>query len=364
VNILALLTDGFGGQGGIARYNCDLVTAMAQRGGGGTRILVVPRQGNAPPDALPLGVRQFEPPATKRGYVLAAARAVIAGGPFDAIFCGHLHLAPLAAIIAGLLRVPLWLQLHGAEAWQPLARTRLWAARHATLITAVSRHTRRRFVQLTGIDPSRVRVLPNTVGESFTPGPKPAYLLDRHDLHGKRILLTVGRLAADERRKGHDKVIRALPELITADPDLVYLIVGEGDDRVRLEELARQNGVEHRVLFVGRVELPELVDYYRLADVFVMPSTQEGFGIVFLEAAATGLRLVGGNSDGSIDALADGAIGRAIDPADPGELAQAIRQALTAGMPDPAPVRRYRFDNFAGLVGDLTRTWLLRPARP
>src|SRR5205823_3247364 len=132
-------------------------------------------------------------------------------------------------LIAGLSRVPLWLQLHGAEAWEPLARTRLWAARRATLITAVSRHTRRRFLQLTGIDPSRVRVLPNTVDEGFTPGSRPDYLVNRHRLHGKKILLTVGRLAADERRKGHDTTIRALPELITADPDLVYLIVGEGD---------------------------------------------------------------------------------------------------------------------------------------
>src|SRR5205823_4389736 len=105
-----------------------------------------------------------------------------------------------------------------------------------------------------------------------------------------------------------------------------------------------------------------LADYYRLADIFVMPSTQEGFGIVFLEAAAAGLKLVGGNRDGSIDALADGVIGLAIDPSDPQELVRAIRQALTAGAPNPTQVRRYRFDNFAGLVADLTQTHLLRPA--
>ena len=361
--MLALVTDGFGGQGGIASYNRDLLTAIAQHGRDQSRVVVVPRQGKVAPSALPTGVRQLDAPATKPGYVLGAARVAMAEGPFDAIFCGHLHLAPLAAIVAGLLRVPLWLQLHGAEAWEPLAPSRLWAARRATLITAVSRHTRRRFLQLSGIDPSRIRVLPNTVGEGFTPGPKPAHLLDRHRLHGRKILLTVGRLSAEERRKGHDKVIRALPELISNHPDLVYLIVGEGDDRARLKDAASQNGVDDRVLLVGRVELPELADYYRLADVFVMPSTQEGFGIVFLEAAATGLSLVGGNRDGSIDALADGAIGLAIDPADPRELVLAIRQALAAGAPDPAQVRRYRFDNFAGLVADLTKTRLLCPAR-
>src|SRR2546423_8150309 len=119
-------------------------------------MVVLAGLGKAPPFELPAGVHQLEPPATKPGYVAAAARAAIAGGPFDAIFCGHLHLAAPAALIAGLSRVPLWLQLHGAEAWEPLARSRLWAARRATLITGVSRHTRRRFLQLTGIDPSRV----------------------------------------------------------------------------------------------------------------------------------------------------------------------------------------------------------------
>src|SRR5260370_1437039 len=207
----------------------------------------------------------------------------MSGAPFDAIFCGHLHLAPLAAIIAGLLRLPLWLQLHGAEAWEPLTRSRLWAARRATLITAVSRYTRRRFLQLTGIDPSRVRVLPNTVGEGFTPGPRSDHLLDWHDLRGKQILLTVGRLAAAERRKGHDKVIQALPELINSHPDLVYLVVGEGDDRARLEELARRNGVDHRVLFVGRAELPDLPNYYLLPPYFVNPNPPHRSPLLLLQ---------------------------------------------------------------------------------
>ena len=159
-------------------------------------------------------------------------------------------------------------------------------------------------------------------------------------MHGKRILLTVGRLAADERGKGHDRVIRALPALVAVDPDLVYLVIGEGDDRVRLEELARQTGVADHVRFTGRVPAAELADYYRLATVFVMPSHQEGFGIVFLEAAASGLTPIGGNRDGSSDALADGVIGIGIDPESQDQLIAAIRRVLSGDKANPAEVER------------------------
>src|SRR5262249_24101434 len=159
-------------------------------------------------------------------------------GPYDVVFCGHLHMAPLGAAIARLLGLPLWLQLHGVEAWGPIARTRRWAIARASLITAVSRFTRRQFLRRSGLDPARVRVLPNALEASFAPGPKPDYLLDRHQLRGRRVLLTVGRLAPDEGRKGHDVVVRTLPHLIAKHPDLVYLIAGEGRDRTRIADLA------------------------------------------------------------------------------------------------------------------------------
>jgi phosphatidylinositol alpha-1,6-mannosyltransferase len=149
-----------------------------------------------------------------------------------------------------------------------------------------------------------------------------------------------------------------LPRLVEKQPDAIYLVIGEGNDRSRLEGLARRLGLEHYVRFLGMIEQHELADYYRLADVFVMPSTQEGFGIVFLEAAASGLKLIGGKCDGGLDALADGAIGFAIDPASPDELLSAIVAALAGNGPDPIQVERFRTNNFAQLVCDLTRAYL------
>src|SRR5262249_8382702 len=263
--------------------------------------------------------------------------------------------APLAAVLARLAGAPLWLQLHGVEAWQPLSRAQRWAAQRARLVTAVSRHTRRQFLRFAGIDPGRIRVLPNTFDQAFSPGPKPEYLGDRYGLRDKHILLTVGRLAPDERRKGHDQVIEAIAMMRAERPNLVYVVAGRGDDRARLEGLARRRGIEDRVLFIGAVAQAELADHYRLADLFVMPSSQEGFGIVFLQAAACGRRLIGGNRDGSRDALADGAIGIAVDPTSSDELARAIADAIVGRGPDPADVRRFGFENFTlhvcGLAG-------------
>ncbi|HEY1796206.1 MAG TPA: glycosyltransferase family 4 protein [Stellaceae bacterium] len=358
MNILALVGDAFGGHGGIAQYNRDLFTAL-KVGGCAERIVVLPRQGRAGTPEPPDRVRQLGPRG-KSCYPLAALRAAVAEGPFDVMFCGHLNLAPLAAMVSRLIGVPLWLQLHGWEAWEP-TRAQAWAARHSTLITAVSRYTRRRFIRSVAIDPQRIRVLPNTVDEKFTPGPPPPSLVERYRLQGRRVLLTVGRLSPDERGKGHDKVIGALPQLIADHPDLVYLVVGDGGDRQRLAAAAKEGGVADHVLFAGAVASDELADHYRLATVFVMPSIQEGFGIAFLEAAGSGLIAIGGNRDGSVDPLADGAAGMIVDPTSPMQLVAAIESALAGQGPDPAQARRFRFENFGGHLRDLVTTHLLPP---
>src|SRR5712691_6628481 len=135
MNVLALVTDAFGGFGGIAQYNRDLFTALA---GGGARVVVLPRLGRVDQSALPPGVRQLVPRGSKLAYAAAALRAALAEGPHDVVFCGHLHLAPLAAVVARCIRRPLWLQLHGVEAWERPTPQRRWAAQRARLVTAVS----------------------------------------------------------------------------------------------------------------------------------------------------------------------------------------------------------------------------------
>jgi glycosyltransferase involved in cell wall biosynthesis len=143
--------------------------------------------------------------------------------------------------------------------------------------------------------------------------------------------LTVGRLSAEERYKGQDRVIGVLADLERSAGPVHYIVAGSGDDRPRLEELARASGVSRLITFAGFVPDEEIQDHYRLADVFVMPSTGEGFGIVFLEAMACGCPVIAGNRDGSVDALAHGELGRLVDPHSSEELLQALVETLGEG---------------------------------
>lgn len=345
MRVLALATDAFGAEGGIARFNRDLLGAVASMPEV-EHVDVLCRHAPRHPEAPPEKVVQASVGGSRAGYAVRVLARGVAGPRYDVVLCGHLHLAPVAEWAARLRRVPLWVQLYGIEAWQRPGRVRPRTMRRADLVTSISRYTRARFLEWADAEPERVRVLPCTVNGRFTPGPRPAALAERLGVAGRRIVLTVARIDRGDRYKGHEHVIEAMKRLAPQLPDLAYVIAGDGSDRPRLEQLARDLGVANRVHFAGQVRDSELLDYYRLADVFAMPSAKEGFGIVFLEAAATGLPVIAGNQDGSADPLADGAIGAMVPPGDADAIASAIEQALATPRPDPQRGRRFAFAAF------------------
>jgi phosphatidylinositol alpha-1,6-mannosyltransferase len=330
--MLALVTDAFGGHGGIAQYNRDFLRALADPGSEGmavSPITVLPR--HAPDQAAPpVGIQQMPQQPSRVAYTLNAL-ALACTRQVDLVFCGHLYMAPLAAAIARLKGAKLVVQTHGIEAWPQSSRLQRAALEQADLVLCVSRYTRAAVLRWAAIAPERVLVLPNTVDEAFTPGDGAA-LRAKWGLEGKRVLLTVGRMDARERYKGHDRVIRALPHLVAAGHDVIYVVVGEGDDVARLEALAIDTGVADRLRFVGAVSRGTLVDAYRMADLFVMPSTGEGFGIAFIEAMASGTPALGLALAGARDALADGELGITASEAD---LAATMTRLLARPKADP-----------------------------
>jgi phosphatidylinositol alpha-1,6-mannosyltransferase len=343
--MLALVTEAFGGRGGIAQYNRDLFGALAAAEAVSS-ITVLPRL--APdPVVAPAGIRQDPPRLGRVHYAVAALRAALATRP-DFIFCGHLYMAPLCALIARLTHAKLIVQMHGIEAWPRPSRVQRRAVEAADLVLCVSRFTRACVLGWAAMAPERLAVLPNTVGAAFTPGDRSARRA-AWGLEHKRVLLTVGRMDSRERYKGHERVFNALPELIAAGHDVVYLVVGEGDDSERLEARAGELRLTDRVRFMGPVDLPELIETYRAADLFVMPSTGEGFGIAFLEAMASGTPALGLAVAGANDALADGELGVLVAES---ELSDAVTRMLTCVTPEPealvAGVRaRFGSDAFA-----------------
>jgi phosphatidylinositol alpha-1,6-mannosyltransferase len=192
--------------------------------------------------------------------------------------------------------------------------------RHAAAVIANSENTRRMLEEV-GVPSSKISVVyPGVDAARFLRGERSA-TRTRLGLNDQLVLLSVGRLQS---RKGHDLVIRSMARLRSVRPDIRYLIVGDGDERPRLERLVREEGLGDAVRFAGKVPDEQLPDYYSAADVFVHPNRidddgdVEGFGMVFLEAAAAGLPVVGGNSGGvpeAVDHLRTGLLvgGRDVD---------------------------------------------------
>lgn len=357
--ILALVGDCYGARGGIARYNQDLFEGLAD---GRTEILILPRHGDASGRELPAGVRQKTAIFGRLRYSLTAIVAAWRFRPIDTVFCGHVFMAPLGFMLARLFRARYWVQAHGTDVWKDrrgLVRRLIGAA---DLVTTVSRETRRILLAWVDLPPERVRVLPDTVQDVFRPGPPSPVLVNRLNLGKGPILLTVGRLASSERYKGHEAVFSILAGLRVLFPTLIHVVAGDGDDRSRLEAVAEEVA-PGAVRFLGYVPDADLPDLYRLADLYVMPSTEEGFGIVYLEAAACGLRVVGGKGGGTADAIPDERVGVIVDPADRSALAVAIDRQLRRGRADPTAVEPYRRAHFAACARALYARLAAQPRR-
>jgi glycosyltransferase involved in cell wall biosynthesis len=217
---------------------------------------------------------------------------------------------------------------YGKEVWTPLSPAKQQALQQADRIWTISRYSRDRLCAANQVDPQKVKLLPCAVdGQAFQPRGKSPELLERYGLADRKVLLTVARLWSGDPYKGVDVTIRALPKIAAVYPTVKYLVVGRGDDQPRLAQLATDLGVSDRVIFAGFVPTADLPEHYNLADAYVMPS-QEGFGIVYLEAMACGKPVLAGDADGSADPLQDGRLGWRVPHRDPEQVAIASQAIL------------------------------------
>ncbi|MBW4661280.1 MAG: glycosyltransferase [Drouetiella hepatica Uher 2000/2452] len=246
------------------------------------------------------------------------------------VFCGHVHLAPLVWLLCKPLGIPYIVMTHGKEVWEPLPQLSQIALRQADQIWTVSRYSRDQAAASNRLDRAKIQLLPCPVdGDRFRLGDKSPALVEKYQLANATVILTVARLWSGDIYKGVDVTIRALPAIAQAFPNVKYLVIGRGDDQPRLAKLAIDLGMGDRVIFAGFVPTVDLADHYRLADAYVMPS-QEGFGIVYLEAMACGIPVMSGDADGSADPLQDGKLGWHVPHRDPAAVAAACVEMLQA----------------------------------
>lgn len=239
----------------------------------------------------------------------------------DVLILGHINLA-VAGVIAKLIspKTKLFIVAHGIDVWKQQRFLKKLALKWADRILSVSSYTKNQLVLRNNIQPEKIRLFPNTIDPYFAlphSFEKPLYLLKRYGLTGNQpVIFTLSRLVSTEQYKGYDMVMASMPHILRQFPQAVYILAGRYDDaeKERIYKYIAKYNLAGRVILTGFVADEEVTDHYRLADVFVMPSQKEGFGIVFLEAMLCGLPVIAGNLDGSVDALRNGELGLLIDP--------------------------------------------------
>jgi phosphatidyl-myo-inositol dimannoside synthase len=250
---------------------------------------------------------------------------------------------------------------HGHEAgWAALPGARSLLRRigdQVDVVTYLGEYFRLRLARALSPEAARrmVRLAPGVDTAVFRPGAGGAAIRQRHGLAGRQVVLCVSRMVP---RKGQDTLLRAWPQVLAAAPRAaggpVLLLVGDGPYRAELGRLAARLGVAGSVVFTGPVSREELPAYYDAGDVFAMPCRTrrhgldvEGLGIVYLEASAAGLPVVGGDSGGAPDAILEGETGYVVGGRD----VRALADRLTALLLDPAHARA---------MGEKGRAWVER----
>jgi len=349
-------------RGGIQSYLENLVDELVATG---THDLTVyaPKWKGAPGydhAAAAVGYRVVRHPTTlmlPEPTVALRMRHLIAEHAIDTVWFGAA--APLALLgplarSAGATRVVA--STHGHEVgWSmlPIARNALRRiGDDADVVTFVSHYTRNRFASAFGSQAGLEYLPPGVDVDRFCPDEVArAKLRARYGLGGRPVIGCVSRLVP---RKGQDMLIRALPAIRQRVDDAVLVIVGNGPYREQLEKLAARFGVTEHVVFTGGVPADELPAHHAMPDVFAMPCRTrgsgmdvEGFGIVFMEASASGVPVVAGDSGGAPETVIDGETGLVVDGWDVGAIAAAVGDLLA----DPAR---------AAAMGAAGREWVVQ----
>ena len=254
------------------------------------------------------------------------------------IICCYPQLAPVAWACGIVARAPFAVWGHGIEVWGPVDPWTRFGLGRANLLFAPIFFTAGRMAELAGVAQGAVRVIPHCVS------PEILLSLPRAvDRPSGMAVLTVSRLSPLEDYKGVDVLLKAWPDVLLSVRLAKLLVVGDGPDRLRLEELARELGVQESVQFLGRVSDRELGRLYEDVDLFALPARfnlapkpeGEGFGLVYVEAGAHGLPVVAGFGGGAAEVVVDGETGALVDPMDPTDVARAVVTLLT----DPSLAR-------------------------
>jgi len=269
------------------------------------------------------------------GRIRLIWEAVKKGRNSDTVILSHINLLLVGWLIKLFSpKTKLVMFAHGIEIWGELSGLKKRMLKSCDLIVPVSQYTADRISEIHQWPASKLKVLNNCL-DPFLPVGQPEQAIEnlrkKYGLKKDNIVLfTLTRLSSKERYKGYDKVLEALVELKKSYPSVRYLLAGSYDteEKRHLDEMIGRMGLTNDVLIPGFVAEEDLVTHFKMADLYVMPSMKEGFGIVFIEAMYYGLPVIAGNKDGSVDALCNGELGILVDPIDTSAILEAMSRIL------------------------------------
>jgi phosphatidylinositol alpha-1,6-mannosyltransferase len=348
--LLFLVPDLLGPPGGIARYSGMVAQALVAKG--------------VPLHIIALHDKPSDTPHPFASYGACGSSRVKFVQTFISQFLwirpaivvvGHCHFAPLVAWVCKATRTPYVVFLYGIEVWERLSDSRRWAIAGATRRIAISHHTARQAATINGWDVNGIEILYNCLD------PKLAFPAPRSISANSPSILTVSRLSQEDSYKGLDVVLKAMPRLLAEFPTLTYHIVGDGNARTDLEQWAQQLNIAQAVRFHGRVSDESLRGLYAQSTVYVMPSRNEGFGFVFLEAMAQSTPAIGGTMDATPEVIEDGVTGFTVDPHSSDAVAEATATLLRDSTlrTQMGQAAWHRAHNTFGFAKFQTRLWEL-----
>jgi glycosyltransferase involved in cell wall biosynthesis len=278
-------------------------------------------------EELDRGLIRHRPCASYRVvYSLAALRKMLAGRP-SLVVSEHAHLGVLPWLARPMTRFP-WVSLvHYAEL-PTLGWLRRRALRRSDLIIAVSEFAARETRRLLGSRCPRLEVCHLGLHPAYAEWAQ-TFTVPPVALAGRRVILIVGRMADQTRDKGHEALLRAMPEVVQQVPNVLLAIVGRGGDESRLRQLTRQLNMDQFVHFAGFVNDPQVPAYYEAAEIFAMPSFAEGFGLVYLEAMHHAKPCIAGNRDAAGEIVLDQETGLLVEPGNVAQLKTALLRLLS-----------------------------------
>ena len=261
--------------------------------------------------------------------------AIKKGCSAKVVLLSHINLLMIGYVIKLFCPgVKLILIAHGIEVWEPLKGFKKYMLHKCDKIVCVSEFTRQKMQDLFNLPVEKLVVLNNCLDPYLLPGKnenKDEKLLGKLGFtKSDLVLMTLTRLSFKELYKGYDQVLESIHKLKNNYPSIKYLIVGKYDEseKQRIDAIVERLSLQQQVVFTGFISDEELPRHYHAADLYVMPSKKEGFGIVFIEAMFYGLPVIAGNKDGSTDALLQGRLGQLVNPDDQAAITSTIEKVM------------------------------------